>query len=264
MEPYRLARGFGAAAIFLALAGCAPSGPTGDVTEPTPTSSSVAGPSPTDTLLCAGISVSREAEENRIPVTEMGEHEGTALSEAVWDDGSPVEVPPDAGWYLAATEPDRVGVMRDIAVTTDPNLVGTPPDHEILTVSWIDNATNVPPGWYVAQSSQCALTIDLGDLTVPAMEFQSQPGPDSTELHLLVTERSCNSGKDAAGRIEIVSLDEADDRVSIVLGVQEQLDAQTCPANPATHYTVRLTEPLGTRDVVDGSLANPRHKSGRG
>jgi hypothetical protein len=122
----------------------------------------------------------------------------------------------------------------------------------------VADATNLEPGWYLRQSSRCALSVDLGGLTVPEISLQSLPDPRSRESTLLVTESSCNSGEDADGRIEVVSIDETDDRVSLILGVRPRRGDQNCPSNPATPFTVTLSEPQGERDLFDAGLAVPR------
>jgi len=242
----------GAALVALALSGCATSAADVEPTAvPTP---SAAG----DGFLCSGLPISRDAVETRVPVIAIGEPGRIALSEAVWDDGSSLDLPPEEDWYVATTTDDLVGVMRDVEVEADPASMGILPDHEVLTVTWVEDATNLTPGWYVDKSDTCALTVDLGDLTVPAIKLQSPPDPMSQELRLLVNEETCNSGEDAEGRIEVVSLDETDDRVSLVLGVRPRGGMQDCPSNPATPFTVTLSEPLGEREVVDAGLADPR------
>jgi hypothetical protein len=244
--------GLGAVLVTLAVSGCAASAADPEPnTVPTPFASR-------DVFLCDGLSISREVLEARVPISDIGEHGHTALAEAVWDDGSPVDVPSGEGWYVAVSTDDTVGVMRDIEAVADPVSPGLTPDREVQTVTWVDDATNLTPGWYGASTSRCALTVDLGDLTVPGVEFQSPPDPLSQELRLLVTEQTCNGGDDADGRIEVMSLDETDDRVSLVLGVRPRGGINACPSNPATPFTVTLSEPLGGREVVDASLANPR------
>ena len=244
--------GLGAVLVMLAVSGCAGSAADleGNVA-PTP---AVAR----DDYLCGGLSIPREALEARVPIDDIDEHGHTALSDAVWDDGSPIDLPSGEGWYVAVSTDDLVGVMRDIDVVADLVSPGIAPDREVQTVAWVGDATNLTPGWYGASSGRCALTLDLGDLTVPAVEFQSPPDPLSQELRLLVTEQTCNGGDDAAERIEVVSLDETDSRVSLVLGVRPQGGINACPSNPATPLTVALSEPLGDREVVDASLATPR------
>lgn len=236
----------------LALSGCAASAEdVGSTTEPA--SSAVL-----DGFLCGRLPVSREAMEQRVPVSAIGEDGRVALAEAVWDDGRPLDLPQEEEWYVATVSDELVGVMRDVEVVAEPESGVMHRDREVLTVTRVEDATNPTPGWYVSQHSMCALTVDLGDLTVPAIELQSPPDPTSQQLRLLVTEQTCNGGEDAEGRIEVVSVDETDDRVSLVLGVRPRGGAQACPSNPATPFTVPLSKPLGEREVVDAAFANPR------
>ncbi|MFT4136520.1 hypothetical protein [Microbacterium sp.] len=73
-----------------------------------------------------------------------------------------------------------------------------------------------------------------------------------------MTEQDCNSGEDAAGRIEIVRLEEGEEQIDLVLGVRPREGGQTCPSNPATAFTVTLSEPLGERIVVNAGLQSRR------
>jgi hypothetical protein len=244
--------GVGAVLATLVLSGCAAS--AADV-EPTTSLPPVAIG---DDYLCSGQSISREAVKQRTPVSGIGEAGGIALAEAVWDDGAPLNLQPEDGWFVAMESEELVGVMRDVEVVPDPVSGGIFPDREVLVVTWLDDATNLTPGWYVSQSGPCALTIDLGDVTVPAVELEFPPDPESQELRLLVTEQSCNSGEDAEGRVEIVSIDETEERVSLILGVRPRDGTKTCPGHPATPFTVTLSQPLGDREVMDAGLVEPR------
>ena len=244
--------GLGAVLVTLVLTGCAASaGDGGPGTAPTPF---VAG----DVFVCNGLAIARDAVEARVPVSEISEPGRVALAEAVWDDGSPLDLPAEEGWYVASVTDDLVAVMRDVEAAPDPVSPGAARDREVQSVAWVDDATNLTPGWYGASSGPCALTLDLGDLTVPAVELQVPPDPLSREVRLLVTEETCNSGMDAEGRIEVVSLEETDTGVSLILGVRPRDGGQTCPSNPSTPFTVTLTEPLGEREVLNASLATPR------
>ena len=183
--------GLGAVLVTLVLTGCAASaGDGGPGTAPTPF---VAG----DVFVCNGLAISRDAVEARVPVSEISEPGRVALAEAVWDDGSPLDLPAEEGWYVASVTDDLVAVMRDVEAAPDPVSPGAARDREVQSVAWVDDATNLTPGWYGASSGPCALTLDLGDLTVPAVELQVPPDPLSREVRLLVTEETCNSGMDA-------------------------------------------------------------------
>ena len=140
--------GLGIVLVMLGVSGCA--GSAADLEPSIVPTPFVAG----DVFLCDGLSISREALEARVPISAISEHGHTALSEAVWDDGSPVDVPSGKGWYVAVSTDDTVGVMRDIEVVADPVSPGLAPDREVQTVTWVDDATNLTPGWYGASSSR--------------------------------------------------------------------------------------------------------------
>jgi hypothetical protein len=233
----------------LVLSGCAAS-----AAEPTTTPT----PSVGDGYLCGGLSITQEALDERVPVGSISEAGRIALSTAVWDDGSPLLLPPEEDWYVASITEDQMGVIRDVAVEADLMSGGIAADHEVQTVGWIGDATNLPPGWYGTSRGPCALTVDLGEWRVPAIELDTPPDPSSRELQLLVTEQSCNSGENAEGRVAVVRIDETADQVSLVLGIRPQDGFRTCPSHPATPFTVTLSEPLGARTVLDAGFADPR------
>jgi hypothetical protein len=54
-----------------------------------------------------------------------------------------------------------------------------------------------------------------------------------------------------------VRIDETAEHVSLVLGIRPQNGFRTCPSHPATPFTVTLSEPLGTRTVLDAGFADP-------
>jgi hypothetical protein len=239
----------GVTLLAFTVSGCATS-----AAEPTPAPT----PSVGDGYLCGGLAITQDALNERVPVDSIEEAGRIALSTAVWDDGSPLMLPPEEDWYVASITEDQIGVMRDVEVEADLMSGGIAADHEMQTVGWIGDATNLPPGWYGTSRGPCALTVDLGEWRVPAIELDTPPDPSSRELQLLVTEQSCNSGENAEGRVEVVRIDETADQVSLVLGIRPQDGFRTCPSHPATPFTVTLSEPLGARTVLDVGFADPR------
>jgi hypothetical protein len=179
------------------------------------------------------------------------------LTEALQRDGWEFDLSPAAGWYVVDETAKGITVLREVEASAEPYVGGDLTDHEVFGVALVD-APNAPLGWYVSTHDFCALRLDLDPLTVPAVALESEPDPASTELHLLVNERECNSGEDAEGRIEVVRLEESDDRVSIILGVRPRDVPANCPSNPSTPFTITLSAPLGSRELVDAGLADPR------
>ncbi len=81
---------------------------------------------------------------------------------------------------------------------------------------------------------------------------------DMTEIEVLVTERACNSGEDASGRIEKPVVTVGAESVTVVFSVRPRGGLQECPSNPETPYVLVLDEPLGDRVLLDGSDVAPR------
>jgi hypothetical protein len=82
-----------------------------------------------------------------------------------------------------------------------------------------------------------------------------RPGPDATEIHVLVTERACASGEDPGDRLHEPIVVEGADEVVATFYVESIFKTQTtatCPGNPAVPYVVSLGAPLGDRDLIDG------------
>lgn len=250
MRRTRIALGLLGTLAALGLAGCSAPEPTG--------TSAPASSLADEDLLCGGVSIPAEAVADRVPVDAMDEAERTALTTAMWDDGTPLASVTGGGWYRAHATGEVITVMRDAQTPTEETGPAMQPDRELLTVAWVGDATNVQPGWYVSQSSRCALTVNLGDLSVPAIALAAIPSPHSHDLSLTVTEVACNSGEDARGRITVVSVEESADQVRLVLGVTPREGMQNCPSNPATPFTVTLDNPVGDREVVDAGRVNPR------
>lgn len=94
-------------------------------------------------------------------------------------------------------------------------------------------------------------TAEIADWTVDGAIDRT-----STMIPLLVTERACNSGETAEGRIQaLVELSEAG--VTVTITVVPRPGAHDCPSNPATPFLLELPEPLGDRALLDGGAEPP-------
>ena len=238
-----------AASVLLLVSGCVAAGPSNRPST---------GPAPdTAGYTCDGRLVPRDARDDRVPIGDLGQDVRAALDEALQRDGMALDLSRAAGWYVVDQSPQRINILREVGAWAEPYGGGVIPDHEVFGVELV-SAPNTPSGWHVWTHDFCALRLDLDPLVVPEITLESEPDPTSTELHLLVTEHGCNSGEDADGRIEVVRLEESDARVSVILGVRPRGGFVTCPGNPSTPFTVTLRDPLGNRELVDGSLADPR------
>ena len=89
----------------------------------------------------------------------------------------------------------------------------------------------------------------------PAAEI----GPDTTAFTAWVTETDCVSGQSSEGRIIGPDIQLASDSIVVTFRVRpvSGSGAVACPGNPPTPVTVRLSEPLGDRTLLDGGREPP-------
>lgn len=205
-------------------------------------------PEPVTSVTCGGpgfpasvLDASGGAENGSDPAAEaLRDHLATPDMETEWL--------PDSGWKEAVRTDDLVVFIADALPGGEPELVQVSIEHR-------DGA------WRVGGWSGCSLHADVGpDLGLAS--FRVAPdvelAPEVTEIEVLVTERACNSGEDASGRIEKPVVTVGAESVTVVFAVRPRGGGQDCPSNPETPYTLVLDEPLGDRVLLDGSEVPPR------
>jgi hypothetical protein len=155
---------------------------------------------------------------------------------------------PDTGWREVVRTDTEVTYVADAAPGSDP------PYAEVSVMRDGDV-------WRVAGWGQCRLQASVG----PGLGLASfrvtqdvELGPEVTEIPVLVTERACNSGQDARGRIVQPRIVLGDQAVTVVFAVRPRGGDQDCPSNPETPHLLVLPEPLGDRTLLDGSEIPPR------
>ena len=116
--------------------------------------------------------------------------------------------------------------------------------------------------WSHNQYGECRLepVHPTGEAAGWRVDPDAPPRPDSTEVALLVTERSCASGQPATGRIEEPLVFTDARRVVVSVFVRHAEGGQECPGNPETPYVLRLAEPLGDRQLLDGGVVPARRR----
>jgi len=150
---------------------------------------------------------------------------------------------PDSGWREVARTDTEVVYVADAAPHTDA-------PYATVTVVREDDA------WLVAGWSDCRLQAGVGPDSGLA-SFRVAPdeelASELTEIPVLVTERACNSGQDARGRIAEPLIVLGGDAVTVVFAVRPRAGGHDCPSNPETPHLLVLPEPLGDRSLLDGS-----------
>lgn len=154
---------------------------------------------------------------------------------------------PDAGWIeVARTDADVLYIAPD------------PTDEG----SWVSASVGRDgDAWTVTGWGSCTLQPDVGaGMGIASFRVAPDAALDATTttIPVLVTERACNSGEDARGRIQVASIDQVDDSVTVVLAVRARGGGHRCPSNPETPFVLELPVPLGDRSLFDGSSVPPR------
>lgn len=244
MRRSRLMQG-GAVALVMLAGGCAQADAAGGSPGGTPVKDE-AGESVE--YLCQGTPVPASVLTDGATADQLGEEAAAALDGAGVPDIEPEQ------WRVLTETDTKVYLVRELPEPRDSD--GEQRTHEVLGIEWVDETEEGGEGWQFYRHGDCALRYDLGDLNgaVVALDPDNPPDPDSSQVHLLVTEFSCASGELADGRVTLERLVEREDRVEIVVGVEPPPGIQTCQSHPPTPFIVELDEPLGSRTLVDAAL----------
>jgi hypothetical protein len=195
--------------------------------------------------LCQGTPVPASVLADGATADQLGEEAAAAL-----DGASVPDIEPEQ-WRVLTETGTKVYLVRELPEPRDSD--GEQRTHELLGIEWVDQTEDGGEGWQLYRHGDCALRYDLGDLNgaIVALDPDNPPDPDSSQVHLLVTEFACASGEPADGRVTLERLAEHEDRVELVVGVEPPPGIQTCQSHPPTPFIVELDEPLGTRTLVD-------------
>jgi hypothetical protein len=87
------------------------------------------------------------------------------------------------------------------------------------------------------------------------LDPEQELSPTDTLLRLLVTEQSFASGQRADGRVLAPDVYPGDDEIILTIFVTPRPGYQTAARNPETPVRVALTHPVGSRQLIDGALA---------
>ncbi|MGM1016959.1 MAG: hypothetical protein ACQEW8_05410 [Actinomycetota bacterium] len=242
----------GAAALVLAIGATLALSGCGNAQQPSANPTSVQDDSTAIAYECGGHAVPASAVESPQGLEALSPAGREAVDTATYEGIEPLMLAPEADWVLAAERSDAIDLLRPTTATDE--------THELVSIEHIVDSPNLEPGWYVMSHSPCSLQVDLGELEGATVTLDPAHPLDaeSTEIALLVTERACNSGKDAEGRVETVEIIETDTEVRFVVGIAPRNVAAFCPSNPATPHLLTLDAPLGDRDVIDAALVPAR------
>jgi hypothetical protein len=200
---------------------------------------------------CFGVDATAAEIADADEVAELADHPGAAAFAAATDTLD--------GWLALEVENDRLGAIRPLE---PPDVLdGEVRDHERLVVERVGEAGGEEAdadGWMASSAGPCTLRADLDGLGAATilLDPDAPRSNDDTSLSLWVVEPACASGRPATGRV-VTSVDETDDEIRLVVGVEPAGGDQECPSNPPTPITVELDEPLGDRPLVDAARLPP-------
>lgn len=206
---------------------------------------------------CNGRPVDAAGYDADVRADELTGDAAVALASSVDDLGASVAPENLSEWMVTAESSTSITLLRPYEAVDDAGA-----DHDVLVFELVrELPATGESGWMLTSSSSCALAIDPAPFTPAAVNLDPSalPTPDATQLALLVTERACNGGMDAAGRVELIALEETEDAVIVHVAVRPPSDGMaTCQSNPPTPFTVKLEAPLGEREILDAALIVPR------
>lgn len=96
------------------------------------------------------------------------------------------------------------------------------------------------------------------DLMWVEVRPDGQPDPSATTIPLQLTERECTGARDPSEHLEEPHVVETSTSVTIYWTSRRLPGSATCPGNPTVERTITLQEPLGGRELLDGSSYPPR------
>lgn len=109
-------------------------------------------------------------------------------------------------------------------------------------------------GWKAVSWGDCRLVpaIEPG-LSWTDLSSARRPDPADTEIEIGVTERECTSGRDPIPFLQQPDVVETADAVTVYWTTKSATGAQNCVGPAPTLRTITLLEPIGDRDLLDGS-----------
>jgi hypothetical protein len=148
---------------------------------------------------------------------------------------------PEEGWHLAGMDDQEASFVV-----------------EIPRAPWYNDVqlkTGAQGHWRLSgYGGGCMPMVAITDQN--AASWRLAPGQrinsDTTSFRVDVTEWACASGQSNAERLQTPLIFEEAARVVVVFTVTRQDGSFTCIANPSTRVEVHLTQPLGSRPLLDG------------
>ncbi len=114
-------------------------------------------------------------------------------------------------------------------------------------------------GWKVTSWGDCQLHVALpaGRSQVEVTAPEGGVAGDTTRPTVLLNERDCTSARDPRPFLGEPELVETHDRVTVMVTSESLVGGADCPGNPSVEVQLKLAEPIGDRELVDGGTWPP-------
>ncbi len=176
------------------------------------------------------------------------------------------EVPWAVVWQESVAGVDQIGILMAEPGATEFNL----DTDEYATLEWQGESWRAS-SWSglcgarpVVPAGRQWVQVAMGDATTAQGEATDQdattdPGEttDST-LEVLVSEVECTSARDPEPFLAEPVVLEAAESVTVFWTSEAMTGDATCPGNPWVPRTIQLEDPLGDRELLDGSTYPPQ------
>lgn len=181
-----------------------------------------------------------------VPGAETADHPAARNLRRLLADGS---LPDRSGWRLVVFNEDGVLFL----------LPGTRAEGVSF---WNAEFGPAEADWQPVRWGQCEIQPAFEGTEAARWELApgEEIGPDTASFEAHVFEQACASGASPEGRIVGPSVVLLDDTVIVILATRPPQGPQTCEPGPPASVRVQLPEPLGDRQLLDGSSfpAEPR------
>jgi len=193
-------------------------------------------------LACTGTDVAFPiAVLDEPPLAELGPNAPASALRAFLGTETATELGlPEHGWRTAITSAASVTFVA--------------PRNESWAFATITPAAGAD--WQFWEGGHCDLAVRLPASVGYAtwhLDPAHQPDPSATSLSLLARETACAGGQAPGARMLAPIVMETDALATITLVVRRVPGGADCQANPEVPVTVALSQPIGTRTLLDGS-----------
>ncbi len=164
--------------------------------------------------------------------------------------------------FLASAEAKNAGLpasgWKPVADTADGVLfIANPPAGEWMMVAMVRRAG----AWAPVEWGVCVPRAERQDLMAAVWDLAAEPQATSTEILAVVAAGFCAGDGPLERRLQPPAIEYGTDSIKVTLwatSTAPQSDVSACVGGLFTPFTIALTEPIGTRVLLDGSEFPPR------